>query len=169
MHIVVIGTGYVGLVTGACFADMGNNVICVDNNKEKIEQLNHGIIPIYEPGLEELIKSNSMEKRLSFSTNIDDAVKKSQICFITVGTPQSEDGSADISYVINVAESIAKSMNTYKVIINKSTVPVGTAEKLTEIIKKNTAYPFDVISNPEFLKQGNAIDDFLYPDRVIIG
>jgi len=169
MKITVIGTGYVGLVVGACLADMGNNVICVDNNDEKLKQLENGIIPIYEPGLEELVKANVHEKRLSFTSDIDFAVKESQVCFIAVGTPQGEDGSADLQYVFDVATSIAKAMNGYKVIVDKSTVPVGTAEKVTEIISKNTNYEFDVVSNPEFLKQGNAVDDFLSPDRVIIG
>ena len=169
MKIAVIGTGYVGLVVGACLADMGNDVICIDNNETKLLQLRNGIIPIYEPGLEELVKVNTMEKRLTFSSNINDAVKQSEVCFIAVGTPQGEDGSADLQYVMQVAEAIAKSINGYKVIVNKSTVPVGTAEKATEIIKQYTNYPFDVVSNPEFLKQGNAVDDFLHPDRVIIG
>lgn len=169
MRITVIGTGYVGLVAGACLADMGNDVICVDNNDEKLKKLEQGIIPIYEPGLEELVKSNVLENRLSFTSDIDMAVKKSEVCFIAVGTPQDEDGSADLHYVLGVAEEIAKAMNGYKVIVDKSTVPVGTAEKVTEIIRKHTNYDFDVVSNPEFLKQGNAVDDFLMPDRVVIG
>lgn len=169
MRITVIGTGYVGLVAGACLADMGNDVICVDNNEEKLKKLEQGIIPIYEPGLEELVKSNVLENRLSFTSDIDMAVKKSEVCFIAVGTPQDEDGSADLHYVLGVAEEIAKAMNGYKVIVDKSTVPVGTAEKVTEIIRKHTDYNFDVVSNPEFLKQGNAVDDFLMPDRVVIG
>ena len=169
MKITVIGTGYVGLVAGACLADMGNDVICIDNNIEKLNQLEKGIIPIYEPGLDELVKINFREKRLSFSSDIDNAVKVSQVCFIAVGTPQGEDGSADLQYVFQVAKQIAKASNGYKVIVDKSTVPVGTAEKVANIIRENTDQPFDVVSNPEFLKQGNAVEDFLYPDRVIIG
>ncbi len=169
MKICVIGTGYVGLVVGTCFAETGNDVICVDNNLEKLEKLKNGIIPIYEPGLEDLIKTNVKEGRLQFSSDLDNAVKVSQVCFIAVGTPQGEDGSADLQYVLNVAESIGKAINGYKVIVDKSTVPVGTAEKVTEIIRKYTSCPFDVVSNPEFLKQGAAVEDFMRPDRVVIG
>lgn len=169
MQITVIGTGYVGLVAGTCLADMGNEVICIDNNTEKVETLQKGVVPIYEPGLEELIKANVNEGRLFFSTDLKTAVEKSEVCFIAVGTPQGEDGSCDLQYVLGVAKEIAQAMNGYKVIVDKSTVPVGTAEKVTEIIKNITTYPFDVVSNPEFLKQGNAVDDFLSPDRVIIG
>ncbi|OGH96446.1 MAG: UDP-glucose 6-dehydrogenase [Candidatus Melainabacteria bacterium GWA2_34_9] len=169
MRICVVGTGYVGLVAGACLAEMGNDVLCVDNNEQKIKELLKGNIPIYEPGLEELIKANVRENRLNFTTNLSEAVNNSLICFIAVGTPQGDDGSCDLSYVFGVAEEIAKSMTEYKVIVNKSTVPVGTAEKVKNIVKSITNYEFDVVSNPEFLKQGAAVDDFLKPDRVIIG
>ncbi len=169
MKITVIGTGYVGLVAGTCLADMGNNVVCIDNNLEKLKQLEAGVIPIYEPGLEELVKANVLENRLEFSSDIEKAVKESEVCFIAVGTPQGEDGSCDLQYVLCVAEQIAKAMNGYKLIVNKSTVPVGTAERVAEIIKQHTNFDFDVVSNPEFLKQGNALVDFLHPDRVIIG
>lgn len=169
MRICVVGTGYVGLVVGTCLAEMGNNVICVDNNEEKLENLRNGIVPIYEPGLEELIKVNVAEDRLSFSSDLKTAVEKSLVCFIAVGTPQGEDGSAELKYVYQVAKDIGKSINNYKVIVDKSTVPVGTADKVTEIIKQETAHDFDVVSNPEFLKQGAAVDDFLKPDRVVIG
>lgn len=169
MKICVIGTGYVGLVVGTCLAEMGNNVICVDNDKDKLKRLKNGIIPIYEPGLEELIKVNVSESRLIFTEDIDYAVKESLVCFIAVGTPQDNEGSADLTAVFEVAKEIASSMNEYKVIIDKSTVPVGSAEKVTEIIKARTDFEFDVVSNPEFLKQGAAVDDFLKPDRVIIG
>ncbi|MEI0700161.1 UDP-glucose/GDP-mannose dehydrogenase family protein [Brachyspira intermedia] len=173
MKICVIGTGYVGLVVGACFAEMGNFVICVDNDEEKLNKLKNGIIPIYEPGLEDLIKFNVSEKRLSFSSDLENAVQNSLVCFIAVGTPQGEDGSADMKYVYTVAEQIGKALNGYKVIVDKSTVPVGTAEKVTEIIKANAKEEFknefDVVSNPEFLKQGAAVEDSLKPDRIVIG
>lgn len=169
MRICVVGTGYVGLVAGACLAEMGNDVVCVDKDAKKLEKLEKGIIPIYEPELEELIKVNVSEGRLKFTTKLDSAVKESLICFIAVGTPQREDGSADLTAVFDVAKEIAKSMNGYKVIANKSTVPVGTAEKIGEIIKNNTNQEFNVVSNPEFLKQGTAVWDFLRPDRVIVG
>ena len=169
MKVCVIGTGYVGLVVGTCLAEMGNDVICIDNNEEKLNKLKQGIIPIYEPGLEELVKVNVSEKRLTFSTDIKNAVANSLVCFIAVGTPQGEDGSADLQYVYEVAKSIGQSIKQYTVIVDKSTVPVGTADEVTEIIKQHTIYPFDVVSNPEFLKQGAAVDDFLKPDRVVVG
>lgn len=169
MNICIIGTGYVGLVAGTCLSDVGNNVICTDNNEEKIQNLQKGIIPIYEPGLEELIKTNTREGRLSFTTDIKSAVQNSQICIIAVGTPQAQDGTCDLSYFYSAAEEIAKNINEYKVIVNKSTVPPGSAEKISEIIKKHSAINFDVVSNPEFLKQGTAVENFLSPDRVIIG
>ncbi len=169
MQICVIGTGYVGLVVGTCLAEMGNNVTCVDNDLEKLSKLEKGIVPIYEPGLDELIKVNVREKRLQFTSDLKSAVEKALVCFIAVGTPQSEDGAADLQYVEAVAESIGKAVNGYKVIVDKSTVPVGTADRVTEIIKRQTSHDFDVVSNPEFLKQGAAVDDFLKPDRVVIG
>jgi len=169
LDICVIGTGYVGLVAGTCFAEMGNNVICVDKDENKIQQLEKGVIPIYEPALEELIIANVREKRLSFSTSLPDAVKKSKICFIAVGTPQKEDGDADMTAVFSVAEQIAKNIEDYTIIVNKSTSPVGTCEKISQIVKAATNVPYDVVSNPEFLKQGDAVNDFLKPDRVVIG
>lgn len=169
MKICVIGTGYVGLVAGTCFADMGHDVICVDKDQNKIEKLKQGIIPIYEPGLEELIKNNVGEERLNFSTDLDASVKDSLVCIIAVGTPQDEQGYADLTAVFEVAKQIGQSINGYKVIVDKSTVPVGTAQKVSNIIKEHTNFDFDVISNPEFLKQGAAVEDFLRPDRIIIG
>src|SRR5687767_3376452 len=169
MKIAVVGTGYVGLVAGACFAENGNEVVCVDKDAAKIKALQRGKIPIYEPGLEEIVRRNRTEKRLIFTTALDKAVKQSQIVFIAVGTPTGEDGSADLQHVLEVASETARAMNGYKVIVNKSTVPVGTAAKVREIISRETTHPFSVVSNPEFLKQGAAIDDFMKPDRVVIG
>jgi UDPglucose 6-dehydrogenase len=169
MKIAIIGTGYVGLVTGTCFSETGNDIICVDNNKQKIDSLNQGIVPIYEPGLDELIKRNVKEGRLVFTTDIKQAIDKSLFIFICVGTPPRKDGSADLSAVWAVSEEIAKDMNGYKIIVTKSTVPVGTTDRVAEIISKKTKYQFDVASNPEFLKEGAAIDDFMKPDRVVIG
>ncbi len=169
MNICVIGSGYVGLITGTCLAEMGNDVICVDNDKEKIKKLLNGRTPLYEPGLEELMLSNISEGRLKFTDDIEHAVKSSVACFIAVGTPSGDDGSCDLTYVLAVANSIGKAMNEYKVIVNKSTVPVGTHIIVKREIEKNYTGAFDVVSNPEFLKQGAAVDDFLKPDRVVIG
>ncbi len=169
--VTIIGSGYVGLVTGACLAEIGNKVICVDNDTKKIQLLKKNKIPIYEPGLEEIIKRNTKFKKLSFSTNISESVKKSEIIFIAVGTPSREDGSADLSYVENVCREIAKSLNSYKVIVEKSTVPVETGEWVEKTINKylKKKIPFDVASNPEFLREGSAVSDFLNPDRIVIG
>ncbi len=169
MKICVIGTGYVGLVDGACFAETGNDVICVDVVKEKIDKLNNGIIPIFEPGLDLLVKKNREKGRLTFTTDVKTAVENSEICFISVGTPPGEDGSADLQYVLAAARSIGENMNGYKVIVDKSTVPVGTADKVAAEIKKVTSQEFDVVSNPEFLKEGAAINDFMKPERIVIG
>ncbi|MEM0951227.1 MAG: UDP-glucose/GDP-mannose dehydrogenase family protein [Cyanobacteria bacterium P01_H01_bin.74] len=169
MRVCVIGTGYVGLVTGTCLAEMGNHVICIDNNLEKVKSLQAGQVPIYEPGLEELIQSNTKEERLIFSDNLKDAVAKSLICIIAVGTPENEDGSADLSAVFGVAKEIAMAMDGYRLIVTKSTVPVGTAKKIKALVSENTIHSFSMVSNPEFLKQGAAVDDFLKPDRVVIG
>ena len=169
MKICVIGSGYVGLVVGSCLAEMGNEVICVDKNEEKIHQLQNGIIPIYEAGLEELINTNIKNSRLIFSNDLTTAVKNSLICFIAVDTPQLTDGSAALGNVYDVATQIGKAINDYKIIVTKSTVPVGTTQKISEIISSHTTYDFDIISNPEFLKQGTAIEDFSKPDRIIIG
>ena len=169
MKIAVVGSGYVGLVAGACLAENGNEVICVDKDPAKIRALQRGKIPIYEPGLEELVRRNRNEKRLIFTTALERGVRTSQIVFIAVGTPTGEDGSADLQHVLAVARDTARAMNGYKVIVNKSTVPVGTAAKVREVIRRETTHPFSVVSNPEFLKQGAAIDDFMKPDRVVIG
>ncbi len=169
MKIAVVGTGYVGLVVGACFAENGNEVVCVDKDEAKIRGLKRGRIPIYEPGLEEIVKRNSTEGRLTFTTALPKAVKASDVVFIAVGTPEAEDGSADLQHVLGVAREIARAMNGYKVVVDKSTVPVGTAELVRDVIRRETTHPFSVVSNPEFLKQGAAVDDFLKPDRVVIG
>jgi UDPglucose 6-dehydrogenase len=169
MKLAVVGSGYVGLVAGACLAENGNDVICVDKDPAKVRQLQAGKIPIYEPGLEELVRRNKAEKRLTFTTALARGVRNSQIIFIAVGTPTGEDGSADLQHVLGVARDLARAMNGYKVVVNKSTVPVGTAAKVRDVIRRETTHPFSVVSNPEFLKQGAAIDDFMKPDRVVIG
>ena len=174
MKLAIIGTGYVGLVTGACFAEMGNEVICVDADVSKVEALEQGRIPIYEPGLEDYVKRNVKDNRLSFTTDLATAVQESLICFIAVGTPQDKDGSADLSMVLQVARDIGRCMNGYKVIVEKSTVPVGTAVQVRQVIRQELAargevFEFDVVSNPEFLKEGTALDDFMKPDRVVVG
>src|SRR6187401_2553576 len=169
MKIAVVGTGSVWLVAGACLAESGNDVTCVDKDTAKVAMLRRGKVPIYEPGLEELVKRNKAEGRLVFTTELPKAVRASEVVFIAVGTPQGEDGSADLRHVMGVARDIARAMNGYKVIVNKSTVPVGTAEKVREVVRRETTHPFSVVSNPEFLKQGAAIDDFMKPDRVVIG
>src|SRR6185295_3227027 len=169
MKLCVVGTGYVGLVAGTCFAESGNDVVCVDNVREKIDALRKGKVPIYEPGLEELIRRNVAEGRLEFTTDLDDAVRRSVVCFVAVGTPSGDDGAADISAVMEVGEFIARAMDGYRVIVTKSTVPIGTARRLREAIGRHTKHPFDVVSNPEFLKEGAAIEDFMKPDRVVIG
>ena len=174
MKTLIIGTGYVGLVTGTCFAETGIDVVCVDINKEKIDKLNQGIIPIFEPGLEPMVKRNIEKKRLTFDTSIKDNLTDIETVFIAVGTPPGEDGSADLSYVLNAARDIGKHMNSYLVIITKSTVPIGTSKKVKEAVRheldlRNVHIEFDVASNPEFLKEGAAVEDFLKPDRIILG
>ena len=171
MNICVIGTGYVGLVTGVVFADLGNDVVCVDKLAAKVDGLNRGVMPIYEPGLEEMVARNVADGRLSFTTDLEASVSKAEIVFIAVGTPPREDGSTDLSYVEDAAKGIARALNSYKVIVNKSTVPVGTGNFVREVIETNKrrAIDFDVVSNPEFLREGSAITDTLIPDRIVIG
>jgi len=169
MRIAVVGTGYVGLVVGACFAETGNDVTCIDKDAAKVQSLRRGKIPIYEPGLAELVHRNVAEKRLAFTLELAEAVKKAEVVFIAVGTPTGEDGSADLQHVLGAAREIARVMNGYKVIVDKSTVPAGTSERVREAIRRETTHAFSVVSNPEFLKQGAAVEDFLKPDRVVIG
>jgi UDPglucose 6-dehydrogenase len=169
MNITVVGAGYVGLVAGACFAESGNDVICVDADERKVERLKAGELPIYEPGLEDFVERNCREGRLQFTTSLKDGVEFADVIFIAVGTPQSEDGSADLSHVLAVARGIAQYMNGPKVVVDKSTVPVGTASRVLEAISAVSKYPVEVVSNPEFLKEGAAIDDFMKPDRVVVG
>ena len=170
MKIAIIGTGYVGLVTGTCFAETGNNVVCVDINEDKVRDMQNGIIPIYEPELDHLFERNTKAGRLHFTTNLKDAVEHSKIIFLALPTPPGEDGSADLSYIMGVAYELSQIITEYKVIVDKSTVPVGTAEKVHAILAKNLSEDlFDVVSNPEFLREGVAVDDFMKPDRVVIG
>jgi len=174
MKIAIVGTGYVGLVTGTCFAEMGVDVTCVDVQKEKIENLKNGIIPIYEPGLESMVNRNRDAGRLNFTTDLTEVLDEVEIVFSAVGTPPDEDGSADLKYVIEVARTIGRNMNKYVLVVTKSTVPVGTAKKVKaaiqeELDKRGVEIPFDVASNPEFLKEGAAIKDFMSPDRVVVG
>lgn len=174
MKISIVGTGYVGLVSGACFAETGVDVVCVDINQQKIDMLNNGGMPIYEPGLEDICKKNMQKGRLTFTTNLAESIKDADAVFIAVGTPPGEDGSADLKYVLNVAREIGRNMDHYLVIVTKSTVPVCTSVKVKnavheELDKRNAEIPFDVASNPEFLKEGNAVEDFLKPDRIVIG
>ncbi len=171
MKITIFGAGYVGLVTGTCFSELGNDVVLVDIDEKRVSNLNKGIIPIYEPGLSEMIKRNVDEKRLFFTTDSKKPIQDSDLIFIAVGTPPKDDGSTDLSYVLSVAKTIGKNINRYKIIVDKSTVPVGTAEKVRNEIKKSMTkdYEFDVVSNPEFLKEGSAIQDFMVPDRIVVG
>lgn len=169
MQIAVVGTGYVGLVVGTCLAETGHDVLCVDKDEPKIDGLKRGELPIYEPGLEELVLRNVEEERLEFTTDLAGAVDRALMIFIAVGTPPMDDGSADLTHVLEVAQSVGESMNGYKVIVNKSTVPVGTARRVNDIVAESTHHPFDVVSNPEFLKEGSAVEDFMKPDRIIVG
>ncbi|HVS09962.1 MAG TPA: UDP-glucose/GDP-mannose dehydrogenase family protein [Planctomycetota bacterium] len=169
MRIAVIGTGYVGLVAGTCFAESGNNVVCLDIDKEKITRLRKGEVPIYEPGLQEILVRSVQDGRLSFTTRYEEAIPTAQVAFIAVGTPPGEDGSADLGHVLSAARSIARHMGGYLVIVDKSTVPVGTSRRVSEAVRENTRHEFDVVSNPEFLKEGAAVADFMKPDRLVIG
>ena len=169
MKITVVGTGYVGLVTGTCLAETGNHVCCVDIDQRKVEKLRNGVMPIYEPGLEKLFERNLKEERLSFTTSLEEGVEHGEIIFLALPTPPGEDGSADLKYVLGVADHLGKIMTDYKVIIDKSTVPVGTAEKVQAAVAKNFDGEFDVVSNPEFLREGVAVEDFMKPDRIVIG
>jgi UDPglucose 6-dehydrogenase len=169
VKIAVIGTGYVGLVTGTCFAESGHHVTCVDLDAAKIATLVGGGIPIYEPGLEELVRRNARERRLAFTTSTEEAMRDTDVAFIAVGTPPNETGEADLQYVLAAAEQVGRALTRYTVIVNKSTVPVGSAEKVAEVLRRVAAHPFDVVSNPEFLKEGAAIEDFMKPDRVVVG
>ena len=174
MNIAIVGTGYVGLVSGTCFAEMGVNVTCVDVNEEKIRSLQEGKVPIYEPGLDEMVLRNQREGRLHFTTDLTSCLDDVEVVFSAVGTPPDEDGSADLHYVLEVARTVGRSMNKYLVLVTKSTVPVGTAKKVKVVIqeeldKRGVDIPFDVASNPEFLKEGAAIKDFMSPDRVVVG
>lgn len=169
MKIAVIGTGYVGLVTGTCFSETGNQVICVDIDKNKVDKLSSGQITIYEPGLEKLFLRNQKENRLKFTTNLEEGIRDAQVIFLALPTPPGEDGSADLKYILGVADDLGKIITDYKVVIDKSTVPVGTADKVRAAIAKNAKVDFDVVSNPEFLREGVAVDDFMKPDRVVIG
>jgi UDPglucose 6-dehydrogenase len=169
MNISVVGTGYVGLVAGACFADSGHRVICVDCDERKIRQLCNNEIPIYEPGLSEIVVRNQRTGRLAFTTDLASAVQRSRIVFIAVGTPQADDGSVDLSAILDVAQTVGRVMEGYRVVVMKSTVPVGTHKRVSEAIRSQTDHPFDYVSNPEFLKEGAAVEDFTRPDRVVIG
>lgn len=174
MKIVIVGTGYVGLVTGACLAEVGTEVVCVDVNEEKVNNLKKGILPIYEPGLDTIVTRNVAKNRLQFSTKLSEVIEKAEIIFIAVGTPPGEDGSADLQYVLQVAKTIGENLQRYAVIVTKSTVPVGTAQKVKNTIaealaSRNSSVEYDVASNPEFLKEGAAVDDFLKPDRIVVG
>src|SRR5690606_7963186 len=169
MKIAVIGTGYVGLVTGTCLAETGNNVICVDIIEEKVEKMKNGVMPIYEPGLDILFNRNIEQGRLSFTTKLDEAIKDALIIFLALPTPPGGDGKADLSYVLGAAKDIAKIIDGYKVVVTKSTVPVGTADKVKAVFNENTSIQVDVVSNPEFLREGVAVDDFMKPDRVVVG